>query len=155
MELNEILKMQPLTKFSLTLFITTLSVYILMVGRSIFLPIVIALVIGYFIITLVQGIRKIEIGDREIPYPVAYLLSVGVIILALWIIFSVVSVNVGRVTPRFLVIYIGSQPNRDSVLVARASIQLTHRYNSYTIMLRFKFDSQKSNALRASPRRGI
>lgn len=37
----------------------------------------------------------------------------------------------------------------------RQSVRLTHRYNSYTILLRFKFDPRKSDALRANPKRGI
>lgn len=93
-EVNEVLKMSSLVKFSLSLFVTTLCVYILMVGQRFFLPLVIAGVIGYFIIAIVQGMRKVQVFGRPMPYVINYMIAIAVISLAFWVVITVVSINI-------------------------------------------------------------
>ena len=88
--------MQKFIAFSLAFFVLALAVYILGAAYTFFLPLVIAIVISYFLITLAEWIKKIPIGKWRLPDSLAYLAAIGVIVTGLWIVFSMVMSNVSE-----------------------------------------------------------
>jgi predicted PurR-regulated permease PerM len=85
-----------LINFSLGFFVVALIFYILYIGKSIFIPFIIALAIGYFIITLVEGIQNLSFRSWHLPKPVAYLLAIAILIALFWMFLNMLIVNVSN-----------------------------------------------------------
>lgn len=69
--------MRKLTIFTLAFFSVSLTGYILSAAQAFFLPLVIACVVGYLIISLIEGIRSIHIQGKPIPKWAAYIGAIG------------------------------------------------------------------------------
>lgn len=81
-----------------------LAFYILYIGKSIFIPLVIAIIIWYIIIALAGGYEKIRIGAKNIPHWLAMVLSLMTFAFLAWIFVGFVNSNVNEViasAPRY------------------------------------------------------
>jgi len=85
--------MTRLTNFTLALVATFIIVYTLVVGKSFFLPIVIAFVIGYLIISVVEGVEMLSIKGRRLPRFLASIVAFLLIVTVLMMVFSMISGN--------------------------------------------------------------
>jgi len=86
--------MQRLTTFSLAFFSVSLLVYILFAAQAFFVPILIALIIAYFIITLAEGLGRLSILGRKLPHTLAFIGSICIFLGAIYLVFTLVSNNV-------------------------------------------------------------
>lgn len=89
--------MQRLVIFSLSFFSIVLAIYVLAIGSSIFVPLAIAIVISYVFIAIAEGIVKINVGGLRIPYFPAYLISIGIFIIAFYFVFYIMQSNITAV----------------------------------------------------------
>lgn len=86
--------MQRLIAFSLSFFVVALSFYILWVGKSIFIPFVVALAIGYIIIALVEWIQNLSFRGSHFPKPVAYMFALLILGALFTVFLNMLIVNV-------------------------------------------------------------
>ena len=86
--------MQGIVTISLSVFLVTLCVYVLSAAQGFFIPLVIGFMIGYFIISVVEMVKKIPMAGKYFPQPIAYLTAIGLLFGAVWIVFTFVSLNV-------------------------------------------------------------
>lgn len=86
--------MQRLTAFSLTFFSVYLVFYILIAAQSFFVPLLIAIVIAYFVISIAEGLRKISILGWRLPRALAFLASFLLLLGIVYLVFTLVSSNV-------------------------------------------------------------
>lgn len=63
------------TVFSLAILSIFLIVYTLVIAQSFFVPLVIALVIGYLIISVVEAVERVTIKGRRLPLVFSYIFS--------------------------------------------------------------------------------
>jgi AI-2 transport protein TqsA len=71
--------------------------YLLYLGKSIFIPLVIAIIIWYIIIVLAGGYEKIRIGNFKIPHWLAMILSLATFAFSAWIFIGFLNTNVNEV----------------------------------------------------------
>lgn len=86
--------MRKLTIFTLAFFSVALSGYILSAAQGFFLPLVIACVVGYLIISLVEGIHSLQLMGRPVPYWLSYLGALGAFSVGIVIVVRMVGRNV-------------------------------------------------------------
>lgn len=89
--------MQRLVIFSLSFFSLALAIYVLAIGSSFFIPLAIAIVISYVFIAIAEGIVKISIGGRSIPYFLAYLITMGIFGIAFYFVFYIMQNSITAV----------------------------------------------------------
>ncbi len=75
-----------------------LTFYVLHVGQSLLLPLVIAGAIAYVISILAHGICAVRIRGIGVPKPLAMLVAVGVILAGIGFVINLITVNVTAVT---------------------------------------------------------
>jgi len=80
--------------FALAFFVVTLSVYILATAKGFFVPLLIAFVIAYLIITFVEGIKKHSVGGRQFSTFLAYFVTFTLLFLVVSIVLSILTQNV-------------------------------------------------------------
>lgn len=85
-----------LTKFLSIALSLLLFFYILIIGKSLLLPLVIAIVIWYIILAISSYFKKIEIKGKNIPDYLAKILSFFVFALVIWMAISILQVNIGQ-----------------------------------------------------------
>lgn len=95
--MSESSAMQRLVIFSLSFFSLVLAIYVLAIGSSFFIPLAIAIVISYVFIAIAEGIVKISIGGYNIPYFLAYLISLGIFAIAIYFVFYIMQNNITAV----------------------------------------------------------
>lgn len=83
-------------KVSLALMLAALILYLLIVGQSILLPLVISLVFWYLINLLASAIHRVPVG-RYLPVWSCYGLSIIAFILGIWAVVKLVSMNIDSV----------------------------------------------------------
>lgn len=83
--------------FTLSFIGLVLTFYILYIGKSIIIPLVIAIIIWYIIIALTNTYKKIGIGSWSIPHWFALSLSLLTFILLAWVFIGFVNANVNEV----------------------------------------------------------
>lgn len=86
-----------LINFTTALVAVTLVVYILIVGSSILLPVIVAVIIGYFIIQLIAAFSKIPGTKITIPSPIAAMLSLIATALIIYGLTSMLSNSLGGI----------------------------------------------------------
>ncbi len=74
-----------------------LAFYILYIGKSIFIPLVIAIIIWYIIIALASGYENIKLGKYHIPHFAAMILSLATFALTAWIFIGFLNNSVNEV----------------------------------------------------------
>lgn len=77
--------------------IICISFYLLSIGQSLLLPLVIAGAIAYIINILAHAIAGLRIGLVRIPKPVAMFLAIAIIVVAISFFVQMVTVNIGNV----------------------------------------------------------
>ena len=77
--------------------IVVLSVYVLIIGKNLLVPLVCAVVVWYLIINLSSAYRSIPLGRWHMPRWMAMTLAVGTCILVLWAFFGLVNTSVNDV----------------------------------------------------------
>ncbi len=75
----------------------SLVFYILYIGKSIFIPLVIAIIIWYIIIALAMGYEKIKIAGFRLPHWLAMILSLATFALTAWIFIGFLNNSVNEV----------------------------------------------------------
>ncbi|MEM5585280.1 AI-2E family transporter [Roseibium sp. AS2] len=83
----------PLLSVTLSVLLVCLVGWLLVVGRSLILPFVIALIVWYMINSLAHLIQAIPIGHRHLPGYVSFSLALLVIFAAATLVLDVVTVN--------------------------------------------------------------
>lgn len=86
--------MPKIVSFSLSFFTVALAVYILWAASAFFVPLAIALIISYFIITIAEGAMKIPLIGNKLPRSVTYLISFLTFTCILYFMFALVQANV-------------------------------------------------------------
>ncbi|ALO45911.1 AI-2E family transporter [Pseudohongiella spirulinae] len=81
----------PLVNFAATAALVALSVYLLVVGQQLFLPLVIAIVFWFLINVLASLIVRLRLGSVTIPRPLCFLAAVLVLFAVVGIIVQFVS----------------------------------------------------------------
>lgn len=93
-----------LLNFGVALGIVALTVYILIIGKGLILPFVIAVVFWYFIVSLIRGYRRFQIRGIRLPYGLAMGLAVTTVGVIIWLVYLLIEGNVNQVieaTPRY------------------------------------------------------
>ena len=93
-----------LLNFGVALGIVALTVYILIIGKGLILPFVIAVVFWYFIISLMRGYRRFQIRGIRLPYGLSMGLAVTTVGVIIWLVYLLIEGNVNQVieaTPRY------------------------------------------------------
>jgi AI-2 transport protein TqsA len=86
----------PLLSVTLSLLLVCLVGWLLVVGRSLILPFVIALIVWYMINALAHVIQSVPIGGRCLPGFVAFTLALLVIFAAATVVLDVVTANLAQ-----------------------------------------------------------
>jgi len=84
------------TKFASILLALITIFYVLIIGKSLLLPLVIAIVMWYITLAFSSYFEKIKINKKNIPRFVALIMSFFGLGLVLWIIISILQFNIGR-----------------------------------------------------------
>lgn len=80
--------------FSLSFFSLVLAAYILSIGSSFFIPLLIAIVISYLYIAIAEGLAKIGHFSGTFPRVLAYVISLALFATGIYIIYYVVQNNI-------------------------------------------------------------
>ncbi len=86
-----------LVNFFLAIALSSLIVYILIIGQGILVPLVIAILIAYFISAIAQSIGAIRIFRIRIFRPIALLISFAIVFGVLYLVGNVIVENANRV----------------------------------------------------------
>ncbi len=78
--------------------LTALTLYLLVVGKPILMPFVIALLAANLITALAAVTRRIRIGQQVIPQAVRIIIAVAIVLLLAWLAIGLVTGSVGRMT---------------------------------------------------------
>ncbi|MEX2516605.1 MAG: AI-2E family transporter [Gammaproteobacteria bacterium] len=78
--------------------LTTLVFYLLVVGKPILLPFVIALFIWYLINALATIIGRVQIHGQQLPVWLRFSLSILSLLLVLWFVLDLIIANIGQVS---------------------------------------------------------
>lgn len=77
--------------------LTTLAVYMLVVGQAILLPLVIAIFVSYLIHALAAAVSRINIAGWQVPTSVGYLTALTLLVVLVWGLIRLVMTNAGQV----------------------------------------------------------
>ena len=91
---NSRLKLQ---NFVLVCFLAALVFYLLVVGQSILLPLVIAIVFWYLINLLSDLFGKISVAGGPLSRTSRYILSFSTFIIIIWALVELIALNIGGV----------------------------------------------------------
>ncbi len=83
--------------FSLTFGVLTLSVYLMVVGRQILLPFVIAVLIWYLFNSFAGALNRVKVAGRNLPWGVCLAVSILFVLMMLWGLVEMVAANLGKV----------------------------------------------------------
>ena len=86
-----------LARFALWLFILTLCGWLLIVGRNLLLPLVLALVFWYLINALANTYARLHVGSFSLPRSIALTAAIITAVAFMWILGSIVGSNVSEV----------------------------------------------------------
>ncbi len=84
---------QPLINFTASLFLLVVIGWLLFIGRSLLIPLIIALVLWYIINSMSTALRHLPVVGPYLPRPLTILLALLAIFYVLGILFNIVSVN--------------------------------------------------------------
>ncbi len=85
-----------ISKFANILLSMIIIFYILIIGKSLLLPLVIAIVMWYIILAFSSYFERIKVGSKNVPHILALALSFSVLGFVLWIIVSILQFNIGK-----------------------------------------------------------
>ncbi|HPG38537.1 MAG TPA: AI-2E family transporter [bacterium] len=104
-----------LTSFFHVLVITILIFYLLVVGKDLLIPLVLAIIIWYLINILALGFKKIKLFRWRLPLAICYVLSVITISGVLYLLVTLISNNIADV-----IVVAPSYQKKLSALIAQA-----------------------------------
>jgi AI-2 transport protein TqsA len=84
-------------KIAMTMVIVALTFYLLYIGQSLLLPLVIAGAVAYLISILAHTISALRIGNFAVPGPVAMFLAIAVILLSVYYLVQLITINIQSV----------------------------------------------------------
>ncbi|MDG1851547.1 MAG: hypothetical protein P8J44_05465, partial [Gammaproteobacteria bacterium] len=91
---NNKLKLQ---NFVLSAILVVIIFYVLVVGQTILLPLVIAIVFWYLITLLSEGFGKIKLGEKTLNKLSRYILSFLAFFAIIWGLVELIAINIGGV----------------------------------------------------------
>jgi len=74
--------------------IVALTVYVLIIGQSFLMPLILAIVVWYLIVSLRRGIQGLWKFGIPVPYPIALTIAVGACVLVLYLIYVLINSSV-------------------------------------------------------------
>lgn len=83
--------------FSLTFGVVALSVYLMVVGRQILLPFVIAVLIWYVFNSFAGALNRVSLAGNNLPWGVCLAVSILFVLLLLWGLVELIAANIGKV----------------------------------------------------------
>jgi predicted PurR-regulated permease PerM len=86
-----------LERFAAAVALAALTIYLLIAGKAILLPFVIAIFAACLINALASAICRIRIGRRSLPRRLRFAAAIGLVVAATWLAVNVVIGNSGRV----------------------------------------------------------
>lgn len=86
--------MSPVSSTILGFFAVALAVYVLAAAKAFFIPLVIAMVIWFAIVTVAEGLARLSLGQHKLPRFFAFTASFAVLFGALYVVVSLVRRNV-------------------------------------------------------------
>ena len=89
--------MGSLQTFFFSFLSVALTFYILAVGKDLFIPLFIAIVIWFLVVSLAGAFQRIKIYRYRISYPVAVILALLMGGYALWLIYLLMAENISQV----------------------------------------------------------
>lgn len=113
MESNNKLKLQSFVMASI---LAALVFYLLVVGQTILLPLVIAIVFWYLINLLSEAFGRIRLGTTPLPKSVCYVLSFLTFFAIIWGIVELIAINIGGVVRVAPVYQANLEARWDSIL---------------------------------------
>ena len=84
-------------RVAMTMLIVFLSFYLLYIGQSLLLPLVIAGVIAYLINILTHAICALRVRGIGLPKPLAMVLAITVIVVSITFVIQLITINIGKV----------------------------------------------------------
>lgn len=84
---------QPLMKFTASLFLFCLIGWLLFIGRSLIIPLIVAVALWYIINSLATAMRLLPVVGPHIPKPLTIVLALFAIFYVISILFGIVSAN--------------------------------------------------------------
>lgn len=81
-----------------------LTIHVLIMGRELLIPFVIAVVIWYLIISITSAIQRVSLFSFHAPYPLSLLIAVSICIMILYTIFYFLTTNIAEII-RMLPVY--------------------------------------------------
>ena len=91
---TQYVEVMQLTRVALTMFVVVLSFYVLHLGQSILLPLVIAGAIAYLINIFADAIGSVRISERSLPKSLTFIIAVVAIALSLTWVVQLITDNV-------------------------------------------------------------
>jgi len=81
----------PLLNFAISAALVALTIYLLVVGQNLFLPLVIAIVFWFLINVLAAGFSRIRVGRFYVPRPLCFIASILMFLIAVSVIVQFIS----------------------------------------------------------------
>ncbi len=91
------MKLPKLVNFTLTLIIIALSLFLLIYGRTLLIPLVVAIVIWYLIITIAQSIQGVPILGKHLSSQLAFFLAILVCFGILCLLVALIQSNIAAI----------------------------------------------------------
>lgn len=89
--------MKPLIEFFFIIAIPILTIYMLWMGSDFFIPLLIAIVIWYLIISIASAVHKIPIGKRTLPNGLSIIIAIGICLIVFYLFFSFLTQNIAHI----------------------------------------------------------
>lgn len=84
----------------LSYFSVILTVYVLSAGSSFFIPLAISFVATYILIAITESIGSIKISKKKMPKPIAFIGSLLLLILGIYVIVTIIEKNIAELISR-------------------------------------------------------
>lgn len=84
--------------------ILVLTIYVLIIGQTFLMPLVLAIVVWYLIVSLRRAIENLSRVGIPVPYPIALTIAVGACVLVLYLIYVLINSSVNELiasAPRY------------------------------------------------------
>ena len=89
--------MKSLIDFFFIIAIPILTIYMLWMGSDFFIPLLIAIVIWYLIISIASAVHNIPIGKRRLPNGLSIIIAIGICGIVFYLFFSFLTKNIAYI----------------------------------------------------------
>lgn len=73
-----------------------MTLYVLSIGSSLLIPILIAIVIWYLIISIAGALKKVSLFGRHLPYLIAMILSIALCLVMIYMVFDMLTASMAQ-----------------------------------------------------------